>query len=392
MASSGIAEPVVQEDLYELVVTAKIEDALYLTGVMVMEDKISELENVWIRACAGNELKTGLPSPWKWRDIISDTYNITKSEAFKIADALLLTTKQCLFYKELLAADSSGAISIGGGKKPMVHIKHLRNVILEDFPDSAMLSDAGIKRYRRIIPTEAEEQLFAHRILSGLSRLWTEKQHEKSRDALEYLSRRRLSLQLPDRSWPAPNPEASGDFIWFLWGAVLCYFQHADIVYKIFFLFNREAKKNRRQQRFGLLWHIGYVVGNAEGSPWTIDENRWLAYIKENAADIWGQIRSTQEELKETERALKKASGHASPAEDFDEIFGFVPRTTERLHVPAIEQKYYPMHAYSCAGGLDSSTGCGTDEGGGQERKIKVVGVRSIRDPQSLLPSIRKLE
>lgn len=381
MASCGITEPIVQEDLYELIVTAKIEDALYLTGVMVMDEKISELENIWIRACSGNELKNELPSPWKWRDIMNDTYNITKSEAFNIADALLLTTKQCLFYKELLIVNSGGASSIGGGKKPMVHIKHLRNVILEDFPDSAMLSDAGIKRYKRIIPVDTEEKLFAHRILSGLSRLWTEKQHDKSRDALEYLSRRRLSIQLPDRSWPAPNPEASDNFIWFLWGAVLCYFQHADIVYKIFYLFNKEAKKNRRQQRFGLLWHIGYIVGNVEGLPWTIDENKWLTYIKENSADIWEQIRSTQEELKETERALKKASGHASPAEDFDEIFGYIPRTGDKSYMPPEKQPYHPTYMFQR---LEEDTR--------DEKKIKIVGVKSGKESQIPVPSVKKIE
>lgn len=375
-------EPIVQDDLYELIVTAKIEDALYLTGVMIIDERFQELEDTWIRACAGNELKGKTPSSWKWKDVISDTYKIVKSDAFDITDAMVLTTKMCIFYKELLVDDVS--------KKPMVHIKHLRNVILEDFPDGATLSAAGIKRYKRLLPVDQEELVFAHRILSGISRIWTERQHEKSRDALEYLSRRRLSIQLPDRSWPSPAPENANEFIWFLWGAVLCYFQHVEAVHKMFFLFKNGTKKNKRQHRLGLLWHAGYILGNVEGAMWTIDENKWLTYVRDNTEDIWEQIRNTQKELKETERALKKASGHGSPADDFDEIFGYIPRTTDKLHIPAADQKYYPSHAYKPIGDYDSSTR--PDAEGGAERRIKIVGVRASRDPQTPLPFVKKVE
>ncbi len=375
---------VATEDLYELVVTAKIEDALYLTGVMILEEKISELEDIWIRACSGNELKNVLPSSWKWKDIINDTFNIVKSEAFNIEDALLLTTKLCIFYKEVLVTENVGTPVIGGGKKPMVHIKHLRNVILEDFPEGSMLSDAGIKRYKRLLPADNEELIFAHRILSGLSRLWTEKQYEKSRDALEYLSRRRLSIQLPDSSWPSPTPDSAGEFVWFLWGAVMCFFQHVELVYKIMFLFKKECRKNRKQQKLGLLWHIGYVIGNVEGSPWTIDETKWITYVKENAENIWEQIRDTQKELKETEKALKKASGHLSPAEDFDEIFGYIPRTGD-TYVQPENTTCYPKHIFK---NMDNDLY--NDKG--TERKIKIVGLKSSRDPQLPVPSVRKLE
>ena len=369
-------DPIVSEDLYELIVTAKIEDALYLTGVMILEERISELEDTWIRACSGNELKGRMPSSWKWKDIINDTYNIVKCEAFNIQDALLLTTKLCIFYKEMLVSENAL-------KKPMVHIKHLRNVILEDFPEGSMLSEAGLKRYKRLLPTDQEELLFAHRILSGLSRLWTEKQYEKGRDALEYLSRRRLNIQLPDPSWPSPTPDSAGEFVWFLWGAVMCFFQNVDMVYKIVFLFKKDGKKNRKQQRLGLLWHAGYVLGSLEGSPWTTDETKWLAYVKENAESIWEQIRDSQKELKETERALKKASGHLSPAEGFDEIFGYVPRTSG--HVAPENKPIYPRHVFK---NLDNDTYNDKDN----ERKIKIVGLKTSREPNFPVPSVRKIE
>lgn len=386
-------DAVVQEDLYELLVTAKIEDALYMTGVMILRERFSDLEDIWIHACAGNELKGTLPSSWKWRDIITDTYNIVKSDAFDITDALLLTTKLCVFYKELLERDKS--ISLGGGKKPMVHIKHLRNVIMEDFPEGNMLSTAGTKRYKKLLPTDAEELLFAHRILSGLSRLWTEKQHEKSRDALEYLSRRRLSIQLPDTSWPSPTPEAAGEFIWFLWGAVMSFFQHVDTVYKLFFLFKKETKKNRKHQRLGLLWHAGHVLGSVDGAPWTIDENKWIAYVKENAASIWEQIRSAQEELKETERALRKASGQASPAEDFEDIFGFVPRTgTGDRYVTPLNREYQPEHMFTRLGGSERNERSerGREGEAWEEKRIKIIGLKSGRDYVPGAASVRKLE
>lgn len=365
-------------DLYEVIVTAKIEDALYLTGVMILQEKFSDLEDIWIHACAGNELKNIMPSSWKWREIITDTYNLVKSDAFDITEALMLTTKLCIFYKELLDKDKS----IGNGKKPMVHIKHLRNVILEDFPEGSMLSSAGAKRYKRLLPTDPEELLFTHRILSGLSRLWTEKQYEKSRDALEYLSRRRLSIQLPDPTWPSPTPETAGEFIWFLWGAVISFFQHVDTVYKMFFLFQKETKKNRKHHHSGLLWHSGYILGGVEGAPWTIEENKWLSYVKENAFSIWEQIRNAQDEIKETEKALRKASGQASPVEDFDQIFGFVPRTgTTDAYVTPLQREYQPEHIYSR---LDGPSW--------EDKKIKIVGLKSGKDYPFATGLVRKLE
>ena len=371
--------PIVQDDLYELIVTAKIEDALYLTGVLVLDEKIDDLEDIWIRACSRNELKGVMPSAWKWKDIINDTYNIVKSESFNIEEALLLTTKMCIFNKELLLVQNGA--SFGGEKKPMVHIKHLRNIILEDFPEAATLSSAGVKRYKRILPEDTEELLFAHRILSGLSRIWTEKQFEKSRDALEYLSRRRLTIKLPDPSWPSPTPENVNEFIWFLWGAVMCFFQHIDIVYKIFFLFKKATRKNRKQQRLGLLWHIGYILGTLEGSPWTTEENKWLAYVKENSSSIWEQIRDTQRELKETERSLKKQTGNSSPIEDFDEIFSYIPRTGEPYTAPE-NKTYQPSYMFK-----------NMEEDTYGDRKIKIIGLKTDRDRSSVSHStILKLE
>jgi hypothetical protein len=363
-----------ESDLYELLVTAKLEDALYLTGVMILNNKVSDLEDTWIHACSGNELKGAMPSAWKWRDIIHDTYEIVKSEAFKIEDALLLTTKLCIFYKELLSKENG----MSGGRKPMVHIKHLRNVIQEDFPEGSMLSHAGIRCYRRVLPEDPEELLFSHRILSGLSRLWTEKHYEKSRDALEYLSRRRLSIQLPDLSWPSPTPEDANCFLWFLWGAALCFFQNMEAVHKMFFLFKREARKTRRQQRLGLLWHIGYILGGVDGSPWTAEENKWLSYIRENANDLWGQIRDAHKELKDTERVLKKASGHASVTESLDDIFQYIPRTGEE-HTPPEETPYQPAHLYDH---VDLS----------RERKIKIVGLKSGKESPTNAALVRKIE
>lgn len=364
-----MAETIVQEDLYSLITRARIDDALYLTGVLIMEERIAELEQIWIRACCGNELKDLLPSPWKWRKIIEHTYNLVKSESFDIADALLLTTEQCIFYKEALAVERADA-----GK---IHIKQLRNIILEDFPDDAVLSHAGVKRYSRILPEDQEELLFAHRILSGLSRIWTERLYARSRDALEYLSRRKLRLQLPDKSWPSPTPGEADQFLWFLWGAVMCYFQSSEIVPKMFFLFNIHQKKTRKQQRFGLLWHIHHVAGNLEGSPWTAEEDKWLSYVRDNASDIWKQIRETQDELKQTEKALKKASGHGSPADDFDDIFGYVPRTGDR-HVVPEETPYQPSWMYASP----EPEVC-------IEKRIKIMGLRSSREPP---PSVRKIE
>lgn len=376
-----MAEPIVQEDLYHLITTARIEDALYLTGVMVLDDKIHELEDIWIRACSGNELKEKLPSSWKWKDIIEDTYKLVKSDAFDITDALVLTAKQCIFYKEILVVENGENNILG--KNPTVHIKQLRNVIVEDFPEDATLSHAGVKRYTRILPVATEELLFAHRILSGLSRIWTEKQYQKSRDALEYLSRRKLQIELPDKSWPSPTPETANQFIWFLWGAVLCFFQHADIVQKIMYLFKARPKKTKKQhQYYGLLWHIFYIAGNVEGSPWTIDENKWINYVQTNASQIWDQIRVTQEELKETEKTLKKASGHASPVEDFDEIFGYIPRTGEG-HITPENEIYEPSYIYT---NRISEPDIRT------EKKIKIVGLKSSRDPNVVYPTVRKLE
>jgi len=358
--------PIVQEGLYELIVTAKIEDALYLTGVMIIDEKIEDLEDIWIRVCSRNELKGIMPSAWKWKDVINDTYNIVKSESFNIEEALLLTTKMCIFNKELLLAENGASLT--SDKKPMVHIKHLRNIILEDFPEGAMLSTAGMKRYKRILPENQEELLFSHRILSGLSRIWTDRQYEKSRDALEYLSRRRLNISLPDKTWPSPTPESSNEIIWFLWGAVMCFFQHIDIVYKIFFLFKKTTKKNRKQQRLGLLWHIGYILGSLEGSPWSSEENKWLVYVKENSASIWQQIRDTQKELKETERALKKDSGNLSSVEEFEEIFGYIPRTNDTYSAPE-NRTYQPSHMFR-----------NIEENTYGDRKIKIIGLKTDRE------------
>lgn len=363
-----MGEPIVEDDLYQLITHANIEDALYLTGAMILNEKITELEQIWIRACCGTELKEKLPSSWKWKNIIEETYQLVKSEAFEIVDALLLTAKLCIFYKEL------NGENIIHGKNPSIHIKQLRNIILEDFPDDAVLSHAGVHRYARILPTNPEELLFAHRILSGLSKIWTEKQYNKSRDALEYLSRRKLKLQRPD-TWPAPTPEEADQFLWFLWGAILSYFQNNDIVPKMLYLFNIHQKKNKKQQRYGLLWHAHYVAGNLEGSSWTIDENKWISYVKENAIEIWQQIRETQEKLKETEKAFKKASGQTSPVDDFDDIFGYVPRTGDGYIAPE-NTSYQPSRMY-----LDPNA-C-------TQKKIKIVGLKSSRDQP---PSVRKLE
>lgn len=369
----------IQEDLYQLITKANIEDALYVTGVMIINDKIQQLEHIWIRACCGTELKDMLPSAWKWRHIIEDTYRIVKSESFDITDAFLLTAKLCIFYKEVLVVEN-GENTING-KKPSVHIKQLRTIIMDDFPEDSVLSNAGIKKYAPILPTNEQELVFAHRILSGLSKIWTERLYHKSRNALEYLSRRKLKLDLPDKSWPSPSPDTASEFIWFLWGAILCYFHNSDIVEKMYILFNFHNKRHR-QHRYGLLWHIYYVAGNIEGSIWTIDENKWLTYIKDNASKIWQEIQDSQKELKDIEKALKKASGDRTPAEEFDEIFDYVPRTGDR-HVLPEDSPYQPSHMYDV---IENENDMCT------EKKIKIVGLKASRDIQSFQASVRKIE
>jgi len=259
----------------DFVAQSNIEHCLETTCKLLMSNNEDHLQNAWISllAKAGEVMTAENVKPWLL--ICDDVLRQIEQDHLDAAEVLVLSVKFCLLFHRIKYRF----------RQPL-QIQTLRSKIIEFFPDDAELTEKGIKTYARILPTAAEEKPLAHKVLVGLTSIWTDGKFEESRVSLEYLSRRKLLMDLPTGF---PYDMKDNDFMWFLWGAILCFYkQHAN-VQKIWWLFSYDYKKTYKAERIGLLLGCPWAMHpNSQNTLiWSDKELLFINTIESQAPTMW---------------------------------------------------------------------------------------------------------
>lgn len=298
--------------LYHALFEYDVEHILYETGVLLKKGETDELENAWITVvCKIAEHVMGMEGQL-FLDVLKSLAKVLQQPQLMIRDAFLLSVKVSFLLRR---------VSCHARDKLSVH--KLRDKVKTLFPEKAALSSDGLKTFAAVLPPpdKVEEYQFAQRIIAGLSKLWTEGKYEESRNCMEYLSRKKIEVDVQDH----------GDMASFLWGVVHAFFKGDENVATTYKVFCWNQTQKHRKERMGLLWGFFYWVQvpleNVATLSWRDDEERVLDKIGEKYKELWSQLQEEEEPPKETSK--------------IDVLYAFEPRGTvqEVYHEPYQDQR-----------------------------------------------------
>lgn len=321
--------------LVESMIAGRLEDALYQTCHLLLEDNITSLENSWVSALARLGDVEGI-SAVSWYSVCKDVWDSCKADGIHVKSALLLTGKICMLSRQLAGTVN---VTTGLGTKSLAA---LRNKVISYFPENGMrLSIRGIETFNRILPPREDERAFAERLLIGLSQLWEESDtggpHPDLQAAMEYLLRKKqLTLHCASIGkqdlWPYPSLDESdkGDLVWFLWGAWMLKFGWAEILWRLFSL---NYKRSMRTERIGLLMACRGILSIPTGvhsQVWGDDERMVFDYIEQHAGEMWREASGASNKPRETERDKQEQEKNRRLASG--DVWNYVPRGAASKH------------------------------------------------------------
>jgi len=223
-----------------------------------------------------------------WVHINAEMYKLLESDRLSVTNALVLTAKLFLLFQKVNKLYKEETVKV------------LRNLIIDNFPEGAMLSYSGLQKFSRIIPSIDDDAYpFYNRILAGLTRLLSENEIDTLRISLEYLTRKKNKMSMPN-IWPAPSIKESkkGDPVWFLWGYLLLHFDDQNIATNFnLFSWNYQGHK---VSRYGLLWGAPYLLRTNVATLWTKEELIIIEKVKGIAKSLWEEINSIQSSTEST--------------------------------------------------------------------------------------------
>jgi len=348
----------------ESIIAGRLEEALYQTCLLLIEERTDILENIWIGAISRLGDAGGSINALTWYAVCKDIWAACSADGIRVKDALLCTGKLALLARQLY---NTGA---GLGGIGSTSVARLRSQVIGFFPETGVrLTLRGQETFARILPAREDERLFAERLLIGLSQLWDdigtgqgEASAEASLDlrlAMEYLLRKRQigihcarvgqHVGQPDSStpmWPYPSLEECdrGDVVWFLWGAWMAKYPWAEILWRLFSL---NFKRGLRTERLGLIMgcrallslppgmgsfaRISSSTSNSSATSfWGENERAALAYIDEHSTTMWkeaveaagGGKKKTTASKKEKKTSAALPNTHSADSS----IWNWVPR------------------------------------------------------------------
>jgi len=337
--------------LYQSLIEDNTSHALLITCKYLYYNHIDDLLDEWIAMTSEIGKQEDFDYSELWIKMNNELLDLVRSSTINVSIALLFTTKLFLLYKKVKVVSSDS-------KKKLINVQKLRSDIIQHFPELANLNVTGKITFRKILPSDPNSDIykFCIRILAGLSKLLSENKTLELRLALEYLSRKKLvipinvniatkssknsfsleSLLLSDDHcdiqndeskngyWPAPNENEAteGDPSWFLWGALLCFYFNNKKVATHWELYSFHWKKSYKNDRYGLLWGIPFLMQQNTITNWNLNDQEKMDKITSNVINIWKHCIEQFEEEQGNDPKISKIK------ENLEIFENFVPRIT----------------------------------------------------------------
>ena len=307
-----------RSELYNAMLNGSSSDALILTCMHLHENTTVIMEEEWINFSALIGKTPEFPYGSLWNQINKNILDFIDAEEVDAKDAMVCTIQLMLLYKR--------CIEINAKSQPLT-INMLRQKVIHLFPEKAVLSAAGLIKYKDILSvlndiknsetsSESDISLFCQRILAGLSKVMSENNYDDMRYCLEYLCKKKIAIPLPTL-YPCPNMEEAerGEIIWFIWGALMCFYGDKNgsykyneatktIVFTNYTLFVTHWKRTTNKERVGLLWGVPYALNTNVIPEWTYTEKVILDKLNETGAEMWKSfVLDQQVQITENENA-----------------------------------------------------------------------------------------
>jgi len=334
----------------EYVCKCDIEWSLEATCKLLLNADEDALQNAWVALLAKAGESMSAEHVKVWLHISEEVLRQLQQDYLDATEVMILTVMFCCLFRRLK-----------GRVQHTLQIQTLRSKIVHHFPADAELTEKGRRTYARLLTARQNgggDDEFAQKLLVGLTRLWSEGQFEDSRMALEYLTRRKLVMDLPGE-FPCAMDVQDGDMVWFLWGALLCYYKEHEHVQLLWSLFMWEWKKSVRADRIGLLWGAMWSMHpNAHHTVyWTPQETQFLETIQAQALKLWTDYvgihrpnggSANAMETPASGRATKVGKAALANARKVDVLLDFTPRVSSgnnnmysRPHNVATQPQHY---------------------------------------------------
>lgn len=269
------------QELYSSLKQHKVQEALYITGSLIFSRNIEALEQTWIRAVATIGEYTNVCFP-KWHETCREIVAILHTEEFHVKEAFQITTMICILYQN---ADQYIVF-------PKLTIPQLRTKVVDLFSDSIKLSESGKQKFINILPKPSNEKEFCLKIISGLIKLWTQKDYIKLREGLEYVCRKDYMIEsIPSETEP--------NITSFLWDFMKVF--QKDTADPLYIIYKTGFKKKDKSWRNSLLYGIhNYLHPHYGNLSWSDYENDLLHKTTSITEELWKYIVSVhQEDTKE---------------------------------------------------------------------------------------------
>lgn len=272
------------KEFIEFVYKCDIEWSLEATCKLLLNGDEDTLQHAWIALLAKAGETMSADHVKVWLHISEEVLRQLQQDYLDATEVMILTVMFCCLFRRLK-----------GRVMHTLQIQTLRSRVVHHFPAEAELTEKGRRMYARILSAKrsdhgygGEDDDFSQKLLVGLTRLWSESLFEDSRMTLEYLSRRKIMMDLPG-DFPCASDLQDGDMAWFLWGALLCFYKEHDNVALLWSLFSWDWKKQLRADRIGLLWGAMWCMHpNAQHTIyWTPQETEFLETIQSQALRLW---------------------------------------------------------------------------------------------------------
>ena len=332
-------------ELYNAMLNGSSSDALTLTCMHLHDSTTTVMEDDWINFSALIGKTPELSYGSLWNQMNKSILDFIDAEEVDAKDAMIITIQLMLLYKRCNTNYQPHTIDL------------LRKKIIQHFPENAKLSSAGLAKYTPILSilndiqnsstsSESDISLFCQRILAGLSKLMSENNYDDMRYSLEYLCKKKIVIPLPSL-YPCPNMEEAekGDIIWFLWGAILCFYGDKNsshtynevtksIVFTNYSLFIVNWKRTLSKDRLGLLWGVSYALNTNVVPEWTYNEKNILDTLDTNATTMWKSFLDEQREIMQESIQSKSAAKQRNAKDplqshlvnDINILESFIPR------------------------------------------------------------------
>jgi len=316
--------------LYDMIIEGSVENALYQTCACLLDEEVNVLEETWVRLVS--KLGENSKSHYELvllKVLIDDVYEVIyKRDSVPVREALLLTCKLCLAYKRT----HSNAIT-----KPAT-LQKLRSNIIDVFPVDAKLTIDGRAKFRSLLPALQDEAQFIERIIVGLLRLSESQDNDDFRDALEYISRKRLSITSLRYSDTERGGGPEVDLVPFLW-KFLSFTKPCDFQKKCEQLYYWNYKSTIKPHRIGLVVTMAYAraISLHNPSPWSDMERHLLQRVQDSSLDLWKEAKQARIDIdKSSTNSTSKSKAKTKTSTGPQKIVKFPDFYPVRVATPAI--------------------------------------------------------